>query len=1133
MIKKIAYFASWLTLLSLFFLFFFSLGIWQGWSTSYIVLSWLLIILLSLTSGYILTQSSRKKIYHLFEKYRLSRQERVLLHHWKQGANVINKMKKKKFSWYLMIGEHCGKDTILKYSSVSYFTLDGKNKINHTDRIMNWWFFRNLCILNLSSSFLRESVSNRNTFKRLSHWSVRLPKPAGIIISLPVTDIIKDDPNAVRAIVRKMRTLIEPILRRYRGRLPLQLMITQCDHFPGFSLWQQQLSPVQRQQALGYAWAEPIQVSEGNENVLNPLFSTLRKGLSEVRISMGTPQHLSKADYLILLDFPESFSRLESGIRHFIGALCEPNVWYTQPTLQGVWFSSSEVVNDNWRSSFTHDLLKKHLFEFGQQQKKQYYPTEPWKKIAYAFILLFLVVWLITSAILSHRILKYDIANLQPESFIPWIEKNEKFSFKRLMYLPFSPLLHGQQFYIESFLKRTISYPKPLQITFESFRQKTIAATPSIQRLYIMQLANSLLLWKKMQDGTPSNELLLLPNVPKSLQLRTYHTTQLPITNLALERYYLIQPEGKVWYKEAQKLLISLVTHDSSFSWLTAPGVDLPILKPSYFGKGSSDSSTLSGVWTKDGEKSLRDKMSVIEQAAGQTFPEFEIFLEQWPKARQNAWMQYITTIKNMLLNKSPTLMTNSELIGMSQNHSLSMDFLSQVTDELSDIPDIQAQPWLKTLRQLQKLSLTGHIADMFSSVTRGNQRLRNSFTQWLNLKQNSTPAPDWLMAKQAWTHWENIRNTVISEAISQSKPSDYLTRGLFRTNNHTTGQSSMNDLFPAFIQLQESISPKSNDAGTAVILLMYQEDAFRLLSHAIAESACWLNEEWKSNVIWPLEQYGDKQNFEEQQIMAYHNVSNFIQGSASSFLTMSKIGTVAAEYAGMKFPFTDEFLQIVRHIATSEAQLDLPLRASTRENEQLAILKAQLSEIEKQQQVLSKKDIKLTLTSLPVTIPELSTVMPTGATLNLNCQNNIQQLDSMNFAETKEFIWQPGQCEEVLLKVKFPNFSVQYSVKGVDAWPVFIEKISSGQILISSNDFGDSATLLHSIGINNILVRFNISNPQLLNYTWKQWNENRNKADSINEQIISINDNIRRIKEDNIWSITISDLPGNISKCQ
>ncbi|MBU5388684.1 type VI secretion system protein [Citrobacter cronae] len=1043
------------------------------------------------------------------------------------------KMKHKKFSWYLMVGEHCGKSTLLKHSGVSYSSPDVSNKTNYTDRIMNWWFFRNLCILNLSSNFLHESVSKRNALKRLSHWSVRLPKPAGIIISLSVTDIIRDDPNAVRIIVRKLRTSIEPILKRYSGHLPLHLMITQCDHFPGFSLWQQQLSPLQRQQALGYAWAEPIKISEENENVLNPLFSTLKNGLSEVRISMGAPEHLSKTDNLILLDFPESFIQLESGIRHFIGALCEPNVWYTQPTIQGVWFSSSEAVNEHRKSCFTHDLLKKHFFEFGQQQKKQSYLTEPWKKISYAFILSILVVWLITSAILSYRILKNNIVNLPQETLIPWIEDNEIFSFNRLMYLPFSSLIHEQQIYIESFLKRTTSSPKPLKITFDSFRQKTLSATPDIQRHYILQLANSLLLWKKMQDGTPLNELLQLPAVPNSLQLRTFHTSESPITKLALERYYLIQPEGKVWYEEAQKLLISLVTHDSSFAWLTAPGVDFPIVNPSYFGKVLSDSSTFSGVWTKDGEKSLRDMMSVIEQAAGQTFQQFESFLEQWPEARQNAWMEYITTIKNMLLNKSPTLITNRELIRMSQNHSQSMDFLSMVTDELSNIPETQAQPWLITLRQLQKLSLTGRIADIFSSVTRENQRLRNAFTQWLKPGQNSTPAPDWLMAKQAWTHWENVRNAFISEAISQSRPGDYLTRGLFQTNNKISDQSALKNLFPAFIHLQESLSSESNDAGTAVIWLMYKEDYFRLLSHAIAESACWLNEEWKSNVIWPLEQYGDKQNFEEQQIMAYHNVSNFIQGPASSFLTMSKIGTVAAEYAGMKLPFTDEFLQIVRHIATSEAQQDLPLRASTRENEQLAILKAQLSEIEKQQQALSKKNIKLTLTSLPVTIPELSTVMPTGATLNLNCQNNIQQLDSMNFAETKEFIWQPGQCEEVLLKVKFPNFSVQYSVKGADAWPVFIEKISSGQILISSNDFGDSATLLHSIGINNILVRFNISNPQLLNNTWKQWNENRNKADSINEQIISTDDNIRRIKEDNIWSITISDLPGNISKCQ
>lgn len=1133
MLKKITYFAGLVTLMCIFLFFCFLLGLWQEWSTYYILLFWVLILFLSVISGYILTKSSRKKIYRWFEKYRLSNRERLFLHNWKQGANVIMKMKKKEFSWYLMVGDHCGKSTLLESAGLSYFSQNSRNKNKHADRILNWWFFRNLCILNLSSIFLRESESNRYTLKKLTRWGARLPKPSGIIISIPLTDIIRYDQNSVHTIVRKIRTLIEPVLRRYRGRLPLHLIVTQCDNFPGFSLWQSQLSPLQRKHALGYAWEEPIQVSEGDENVLKPLFQTLKNGLSEVRISMGVPQHLSQTDYIMLLDFPESFIRLEPNLRNFIGALCEPNIWYTQPTLQGVWFSSSEIVNDNGKGSFTHDLLKQHFYEFGQQQKKRYYPIEKWKKICSIFILSILAVWLIISTSVSYRFLTFDTKNLQPESLILWFENNEKFSLNSLTYLPFSPLLHKKKFYIDLFIKHINSYPNPLKKTLLSFRQTTMSATPDIQRHYIMQLANSLLVWKKMQDGVPSSELLKLPAVPKSLQLRTYPATLSPITKLTLERYYLMQPEGKFWYKEAQKLLISLVTHDPSYAWLTAPRVDFPVLKSSYFWRGLSDSSTLSGVWTQNGEKSLKGMMSIIEQAAEQKLPEFNNFLEQWPIARQNAWMQYITNIKNMLLNRSPALMTNSELIRMSQNHSQTMLFLFKVAEELSNIPETQAQPWLKTLRQLQKLSLTGRIADMFGSITQRNQILRNNFMQWLNMRHDSTPAPDLLIAKQAWTQWENVRNAAISEAISQNKPSDYLTRGLFQANHKTAVQSPMNDLFPAFLHLQESLSAESNDAGTAIIWLMYQEDAFRLLSHAISQSSCWLNEEWKSKVIWPLEQNGDKQDYEEQQNITYQNVSNFLQGPVSSLLTMNKSGTVAAEYAGIKVPFTDEFLRIVRNTATSEAQLDLPLRASTHENKQRSILKAQLSEIEKRQQILNNKYIRLTLTSLPVTVPDRSTVMPTGTTLNLYCQNSIQKLDSMNFAETKEFIWQPGQCEEVSLKVKFPYFSVQYSVKGDDAWPVFIEKISSGETLINSNDFGDGATLLKSMGINQILARFDISDPQLLNSTWQQWNENKNEANSISEKIVSIDDNLKRRNEEYIWSINISDLPENISKCE
>lgn len=1138
MLKKLALFTGWLLVLCLSLLFCFTLGLWQDWRTPTILIVWvgLLAMVIMLWSAVLAVTFliKGKKDRGIMGNYRLSRREYVLQAHWKSGANVIKRIYRKRIilPWYLLIGDRCGKSTLLASTGLARFDGDTDDHVCGPTRTLKWWFFRRLVILDISSHFLNGNPTFRQSWKKLARWCTQLVQPAGILIAIPMSSLMSGDRSTLHSLARKQRTLAEPLIRHFGPHLPIQVLITQCDHFPGFSLWHQQLSAGQRQQPLGYRWNTPPHIDGQDVMTLQPLFAAIQQGMSYIRLSTVFPAITTKAEQATLLDFPEAFAALEPALRYTLASLCEPNAYFSHTSLSAVWFTATEphIRNDGRRTGvFVHDLLARQLPEMKSHRHRQHWYQRPLGRGLYIATLATIAIWLAISFTLSLSRLKPDLAHYPPDALATFIAKDEQYPMFALRFLPFQLLFNQQQLRAERRLERVNSTSRRRHTTFVNFQKLVLAATEAQKRTLILELADSILCWQQMRNGVPLNNLCQNAPVNVLLEQRKYSSTLAPLTRLALERHYMQSQEGERWLQTAQRLLSTLVNQDPNLPWLFAPTSDLTGVQTGRFWPLHTNLPTLDGIWTSEGNKALNGWMTKMEKATGNPLPlpVFQQMRTLLPSKRQAVWRRYLVEVTANLLAAPPATLSLGDLLAIGQNQSSARRFAAQIQAELEDIPSSDSQPWLITLRRLQQFARAGGVSTWRERVSNMNQIMRQSLRSWLQAQPLPNRDRQVNYSDPLWQAWQVAQNLAVQEAVTVGKPSNILTRGLFATQ--ASGEKNpLTELYPALKALQSKLTPQNTDAGDSAVWLLYQDDAHNLLANAIAQSACWLNNQWKSTVIWPLGKDAESRSYEEQQDLSLQLTSAFLQGPAKNLLVITGNGPAPAEYGGMKIPLLTDFLQLTRQTFSPELLQDLPQRASTHIEDQQAAIQGKIDSLMRSQAELEKKMWKTTVASQPATVPGGALIIPTGTKLTLNCLNSAQQLSSMNFADHSDFSWQPGQCHGLMLSIIFPDFTASYQLDGDDAWPIFIRRFSTGSALFNSKEFGDNADLLEHLGIKQILVRFKVSHSQELEAAFQAW-------EAGNNNLTDLKLNLAKLSEESAFPAQrpLSALPSDIAQCQ
>ncbi|WP_454843821.1 hypothetical protein [Rahnella aceris] len=561
--------------------------------------------------------------------------------------------------------------------------------------------------------------------------------------------------------------------------------------------------------------------------------------------------------------------------------------------------------------------------------------------------------------------------------------------------------------------------------------------------------------------------------------------------DVVLQRALLQLPEGGKQLVVLRELLGRLVNSDPQMAWLVAPSGDLTPVNLTDFLPSYEDKTQVSGLWTLQGTAQIQGWLKEIRRAGGEQvpMPALVAFEQHWPALRQTQWMTMM-----LAMNQQPAPELTSEewqtaLITLDQGNSPSMKFSRYVNEQLEDIRAQDAEPWLRELRrlnQLQAMSVPGALIPRISKV---QQSFQKKISALLKIDSKTlTPVLSDLNVKN-WNAWKNSLHAAVSDVFATPKSSDRLTRGLFQTG--AAGDSNPLQLLDSrFNVLRKSLSAERDDFASNAVWALYQNDAHWLVAHAMQRSACWLEQQWQSRVLWPMENNASRLEYDDQQDLAWQYLSDFIRGPAKSVLVVEDNGPKAGEFNGQTPGLTPEFLRMVNHVLRPDDVLAMPERENTRNDDALAALKDEQADLEAQMAALEAKPLELTLKSLPATIPGGARLMPVGTQLTLFCDEQQWKLNSMNFSEQAAFRWRPGHCSRATLVIKFPGFDLTYEYFGEAAWPDFLQDISDGQHRFKAEDFPDDTAQLTALGIKEVMVRYQSGSQNAVQDRWHQWQE-------------------------------------------
>lgn len=1076
--KKVFSFLAWAIFLCLFFLIFLTLAVLSGKSLIWAVVLWFGFIIIF----YLLVQLAllihREKLFsRIFRRAGLSRTERIFVGRWKKGIRILKKMGRrgKPLPWFVLTGTQKGQSTLL--ASVSATGVEGRHFA--PTRTLQWRFFKTAAFLELSGHFLELKNTLTVGWHRMVLRQRFSPLPAGVVVCVSTAEL--RDGAEIEIAAQRVRALLAPLLQKVKRRLPLYLVITECDELPGFTEWATVLSPAQRQQALGG------NIECYDPECLNAVFVPLSAGLNNARMSMfsGNTPDIHTPN---LLAFPQRLLELQPFLQRYISTLCEKDNYSVSGVPGGVWFTArTQEEGSVGGTLFFSELLAETLPVAGRGREMEYLSDfrgyiRRWgiQSTAALLVLLLLISGINTLALISAT----KGAGVQG---LLLLEESYR---QPLRYLPFTKIIRYRQSLLENAIVETsLAYGVDSRQVTEQYRDLFDKAEPAGQRTLILDLAQAIGTKQAMLEGASLERLLQLPTISPLLTMTGSETAVSSTESMVVQRTLLQGSGGDRQISDLRQLLRSLIERDPQWGWLLAPAPDLAGINPGDFFPGTGDEHGLSSTWTLQGTQYIRGWIAEVRSAAGKgvALPVLDNFEKQHAEMRQSAWLKF-----TLWLSQQPTPSWRRDqwtdvLLDIAAGSGPVMRVFRQANEQLADIPDKETTPWLRQVRQLVDLQATSVSGVLAQKVSHGKNRIHQDLFAWLGVKKETASMGTSAAQVKNWNEWQKSLRLAVSAALNASENSAELTDGLFSPEGGNE-KNPLQALNLPFVELRKSLNAREGEPEIDAVWSLFSREKQLMIAYGMYRTGCWLQQQWQTSVMFPLEKNAQRLDYPAQKAQASQYLSAFMRGPAKSVLAAGQQGVVSGAFEGQSLALTAPFLHLVNDVVSPDDLLAMPQRDETRNNDRLSALKEQQKVLEETRQQLEARPLVLTLKSYPATIPGGAQLMPVGTELHLYCDTRQSSLKSMNFGDQAAFHWQPGHCNRVSQIIQFPGFQLEYNYLGDSAWPDFLNNIIGGQHSYSVDDFAEQASILRAQGIKNIMVRYQSGDITPVSQSWRQW---------------------------------------------
>ncbi|MCJ8315115.1 MAG: hypothetical protein HRU38_23975, partial [Saccharospirillaceae bacterium] len=182
----------------------------------------------------------------------------------------------------------------------------------------------------------------------------------GVVLVVAADRLLNNSEDQLMEEGRQVRASINELMEQLEVKVPVYLMVTKCDLIPGFSQWSDNIPSESKNQAMGYLHeGSSINLNSVIDNVLSKILDRVK----ELRLLMIERSELKGND---LLTLPNEIEKIRVGLHHFIGTALKENPYQDTPSFRGMFFSSSQNVEDKTgrlvnKGLFLHDFFTKVL----------------------------------------------------------------------------------------------------------------------------------------------------------------------------------------------------------------------------------------------------------------------------------------------------------------------------------------------------------------------------------------------------------------------------------------------------------------------------------------------------------------------------------------------------------------------------------------------------------------------------------------------------------------------------------------------------------------------------------------------------------------------------------------------------
>lgn len=1125
-------------LLSLFIIVFISvfvlsvcyvIGVLRNWTDYTIGLYWFCALFITFSMKLVVeyirhcfTTGKYRKLMELF-----NREKRVLIlnTYFKNGFKIISKKGKGRVPWFILIGSSDNSTSLLNDIKLPVFQNNEENNRVQKLRTILWWFFRDLSVLEISNKIYDDTGLFNSIRNCLSSKICKKQPPQALVLVIPIEKLLNNDYAYIQKLAQKTRSFIEQLSSHLHHNIPVFMVINGCENITGYSVL---VKKNHQKNNNGHPIFFATNTLGENKSVYDSsnILSTLKSNIMS-SICLALDNTLSDQEKNEILLFPDKVDNIKYLLDVFISTFCVDNVFFPKAAICGVCLSGEHVQSKDKHYGFSDTLISEIL----PQVYNPVFINVNKQKIKTSFnmfVAISILCCLGYSAYRSYKLydLKPDSAYNNPAFLIKQILKYEDNVKSDFLYLPFKSVLENKYLIFRgAHYKNTNFEIIPISWRVAKYKKNFKEASPSTKRELILALSTSLIIWDKMAQNESLSELTKYPEIHESLKITKPKEKISSIASIAIERDEIQKNSGIINIDTFRNLLTELIKSDLSYSWLISEYDKIPSVNITDFWEDTNSTIHLSGIWTQQGQNKLHHWYEHIKKAYGRDMvpEELSMFIQNLDDSRQEHFRQFIIAVARERKDSHSGLMNPLQLTNILHNRSIEQKFFQFIDEELRNIPASSAQDWLTDFRILYRLFSLKADNRIMLKIKQFNLMLRMYFVSIFNNSQ-IYKTPDHVTT---WRDWQYALHNAVYSVLHTASSVE-----LIKNAMRSDPKNKLVILFDKFEKIRSIINGNNTDPVIDSIWDIYEQQIYRLLDHAITYTGCWVEKQWKNSVLSKLNTSEKNPGHTEMQEKIYKNIISFLHSSANGILVREPEGVRLLTFKERSISFSPTFISFLNSIVSPDDLLDVQLRDSTQAKDELINIQRQLDALNQRLQKVESQPYRITISSAPATISGNPRVKPIGTSLVLECKTSSSSMRSMNFADSSIFTWYPGSCNTVSIDIAFPNFSTIYKFSGESAWLDFINKFSDGENkLVTENFPPESRSLLESMGITGILVRYKLSDASNLSQAYIEWEQLKLEKDKLEK----LQDNLRnKLLNIHSWENSgwISRLPSNISKC-